>query len=296
VNRGADAVARFEAERARLVWRQRAGTFIGLGLASAVLWGSVILSGVADQSLGADPWGRVAAFLDRLAPDLRDDALFEGRDRPGSIAFWYYDFPRWVAAAFETLQIAILATVFGAAAAATLSALAARNTMPIGAVRFVVRRIFEILRTTPEIILAIILVAAFGIGPFAGLIAVTLGTIGSLGKLFTEVNENVDPRPAEAVRACGGAWAVQLRYGLAPQIAPNYASYALIRLEVNIATAAALGIVGAGGIGLELERAISFTQFDTYLAILLMILVLIMACDLASSEIRRRLIGLDRAR
>ena len=98
------------------------------------------------------------------------------------------------------------------------------------------------------------------------------------------------------MRACGGAWAVQLRYGLAPQIAPNYASYALIRLEVNIATAAALGIVGAGGIGLELERAISFTQFDTYLAILLMILVLIMACDLASSEIRRRLIGLDRAR
>jgi phosphonate transport system permease protein len=162
-----------------------------------------------------------------------------------------------------------------------------------GAVRFASRRLFEILRTIPDIILATILVAAIGVGPLAGVIALTLSTMGSLGKLFTEVNENVDARSFEGVRAAGGSWAHELRFGLAPQVAPNYASYALIRLEVNLAAAAALGIVGAGGIGVELERAISFTQFDTYLAILLLMLVLITSCDLASEAIRRRLTGKD---
>jgi len=291
-----DVVARVEAARARLLWRARAASLAGLAAFSGLLWASVAFSGVADQTIGDDPWSRIAAFLHRLSPDLRGDALFADRRHAGSLAAWYYDLPRWLAAAFETVQIAVLATTIGALAAVALAAFAARNTMPAPVVRFVVRRAFEIMRATPDIILAIILVAAFGVGPLAGIIAVTVVTAGGLGKLFTEVNENADPRPIEGVRAAGGGWAAQMRYGLLPQVAPNYASYALLRLEVNITAAAALGIVGAGGIGVELDRAISFIQFDTYLAILLMLLVLVMACDLASAAVRKRLIGLGRAR
>lgn len=286
-----DPVAAFEAERARVLGRQRLSSLAALLIVSALLWGAVIISGVADQSLGSEPLARVADFLDRLTPDLEADALLSDRDTRGSVASWWYDFPNWLAAAFETLQIAILATVFGGTLAAGLSMFAARNTMRFGAMRFAIRRLFEVLRTVPDIILAIILVAAFGVGPLAGVVALTLSTTGSLGKLFTEANENADPRPIEAVRAVGGSWAMQLRYGLAPQISPDFASYALIRVERNIAEAAALGIVGAGGIGLELERAISFTEFDTYLALLILIIGMIFACDLISSALRRRLIG-----
>lgn len=289
-----DVVTRFEDERRRLLWRQRAGNLLTLLIVSGVLWGSFVVSGLPEQGLGADPLGRIATFLDRLTPDLKAETLLEDRRTAGSLASWYYDLPRWLAAAAETVQIAILATVFGALIAYGLSTLASRNTMPFAPVRFVVRRFLEVLRTLPGLILAIILVAAFGVGPLAGVLAVTLGTIGSLGKLFTEVNENADRKPIEAVRAAGGGWAAQLRYGLIPQVAPNLASYALIQLEGNIGAAAALGIVGAGGIGIELERAITFTEFDTYLAILLLIVAMIVACDLISSSIRHRLIGVER--
>lgn len=284
-------VAHFESERARAVAKSRFAAVISIAVVTALLSGAVFASGIAEQSAGADPLGRIASFLARMSPDLQADVLFEGATQTGSLRHWFYDLPRWLRAIFETLQMAILATAFGAAGAVALSTLASRTTMPFAIVRFLVRRLFEVLRTIPDIILATILVAAFGVGPLAGVIALTLSTIGSLGKLFTEVNENADPSAFEGVRAAGGGWAQELRYGLAPQVAPNYASYTLIRVEVNISLAAALGIVGAGGIGMELERAISFTEFDTYLAILLLILALITTCDLASEAIRRRLMG-----
>jgi len=147
-------------------------------------------------------------------------------------------------------------------------------------------------RTLPDLIVALILVAAFGIGPLAGVIAISLGTTASLGKLFSEANENIDPRPVEAIRAAGGGWWAQMRFGMLPQVLPNHASYALMRLEINVGAAAALGVVGAGGIGIELSRAITWMQFDTYLAILLMIVGLIFFIDLMSEAIRHRLMGL----
>jgi phosphonate transport system permease protein len=288
-----DVVARFEAERARALSRARMESALWIVGLSALLWGATHFSGIGEQTIGEGPLSRIAGFLGQLNPNLRPEALFDGPDRAGSLAHWFYDLPRWVAAAFETLQMAALATCFGAVGAVLLATLASRTTMRFGVVRFAARRLFEILRTIPDIILATILVAALGVGPLAGMISLTLSTMGSLGKLFTEANENVDVRIFDGVRAAGGSWAHEIRFGLAPQVAPNYASYALIRLEINLAAAAALGIVGAGGIGIELQRAISFLQYDTYLAILLIMLVLIMSCDLASEAIRRRLTGKD---
>lgn len=290
------AIAAFESQWRRRVWRHHGMMFLTLAVLSALLVISTHVAGLTDTRVGGDPLGRIATFLQNMNPHLRADALLQDRATQGSLAAWYYDWPRWLAAAGETIQIAILATVFGALGAFAISTLAARNTMPFLPVRFVARRMLEILRTVPELIMAMVLVAAFGVGPLAGVIAVTLGAIGSLGKLFTEVNENADPKQIEAVKAAGGGWTSQVRYGLIPQIAPNLASYALMRLEMNLAVAAALGIVGAGGIGLELERALTMVEYETYFAILIMIVGMVMACDLLSSFVRHRLIGVEKIR
>jgi phosphonate transport system permease protein len=291
-----DIVESFEAERRRILARRRWELVAGVVLFSLVFALSLQRSGFLDANIGGDPIARVGVFLRRMAPTLRADALLADRRTAGSLAAWYYDLPVWLAAAWQTLEIATLATVVGAAGAIGAGVLCANNLMPLAPVRFVVRRSLEAIRTLPDMILALILVAAFGVGPFAGVLALTVSTVGGLGKLFAEINEQIDPRPLEAIEASGATRLRQIRFGVLPQVLPAYASYALIRLEGNLAAAAALGIVGAGGIGLELQRAITYTEFDTYLAILLLMVGMIFAIDILSEQIRHRLIGLGRAR
>jgi len=282
----------FEYWRGRELRRSRLAALLWvLGFSAVFAW-SLNVSGMFSSNAGIDAFGRLGQFLERMLPDLRSEVLFDDRRTQGSVAYWYYDFPRWLDAAIETVQMAVVGTAAGAIIALGLCSLAARNLMPFAPVRFVVRRFFEILRTIPDIILAILLTAAFGIGPMAGVLTLMIATLGSQGKLYTEAIESSDARPIEAVRAAGGNWFAQIRYGVLPQVFPIIVSYLLLRLEVNLAAAAALGIVGAGGIGLELERAITYTEFDTYFAILLMIILMIFVIDLTSEFIRHRLMGL----
>jgi phosphonate transport system permease protein len=290
------AVESFEAERRRMLARHRVQAAVGLILFSLVLAVSLQRSGFVDSNIGDDPLGRIGVFLERMAPKLRADALLADRRTVGSLASWFYDLPLWLKAAWQTFEMAAVATVIGAVGAVGASFLCARNLMPFAPVRFVVRRSLEAIRTLPDMILALILVAAFGVGPFAGVLALSVATVGGLGKLFAEINEQIDPRPLEAIEASGANRLRQIRYGVLPQVLPAYASYALIRLEGNLAAAAALGIVGAGGIGLELQRAITYTEFDTYLAILLLMVGMIFAIDIVSEQIRHRLIGLGGSR
>ena len=279
-----------------MLTRQRWQTAVGLILFSLILALSLQRSGFIGANIGGDPLARIGDFLHRMSPKLRVETLLADRRAPGSLASWFYDLPLWLKAAWLTLEMATLATVIGAGGAIVAGLLCARNLMPLSPVRFGVRRALEAIRTLPELILALILVAAFGVGPFAGVIALSISTVGGLGKLFAEINEQIDPRPLEAIEASGATRLRQIRYGVLPQVLPAYASYALIRLEGNLAAAAALGIVGAGGIGLELQRAITYTEFDTYLAILLLMVGMIFAIDIVSEQIRHRLIGLGRLR
>jgi phosphonate transport system permease protein len=288
----ADVVRAFEAERRRLLGRQRLQTAIGLILFSLVLAVSVQRSGFLDANIGGDPLARIGVFLSRMTPKLEADHLLANRQAAGSLASWFYNLPLWLAALWQTFEMAALATVIGAVGAVVAGLLSARNLMPLSPVRFVVRRGLEAIRTLPDLILALILVAAFGVGPFAGVLALSVSTIGGLGKLFAEINEQIDSRPLEAIEASGANRLRQIRYGVLPQVLPAYASYALIRLEGNLAAGAALGIVGAGGIGIELQRAITYTEFDTYLAILLLMVGMIFVIDIVSERIRHRLIGL----
>ncbi|MDP1618589.1 phosphonate ABC transporter, permease protein PhnE [Phenylobacterium sp.] len=289
------AVEAFERERRRMLIRQRTQAFVGLAIFTVLLLVSFQRSQFFGSDIGADPLGRMADFLQRMNPGLQPDVLLEGRQTRGSLHSWFYALPTWLRAAWQTVEMAILATALGSVLALGASFLTAQNLMPFAPVRFVVRRILEAIRTLPDLIMALILVAAFGVGPLAGVLTLTISTLGGLGKLFAEINEEIDPRQLEALQAAGAGPLKKIRYGVMPQVLPNYASYALIRLEGNLAGAAALGIVGAGGIGLELQRAITYTEFDTYLAILLIIIGMIFVIDLFSENVRHRLIGLEKA-
>lgn len=282
----------FEALRRRTLRRQRLQALLGLLVFSAILLISFQRSQFFSSAIGGDPLGRIATFLGRMIPDLEPSALAADSQTEGSVAWWFYDLPVWLKLGWQTVEMAIVATVFGAVGGLLASFLSARNLMPFAPVRFAVRRTLEAIRTLPDLILALVLVAAFGVGPLAGVITLAISTMGGLGKLFSEINEEVDPRQLEAMAAAGVGPISRIRYGVIPQVLPNYASYALIRLEGNLAGAAALGIVGAGGIGIELQRAITYTEFDTYLAILLLIIFMIFIIDIGSEALRHRLIGL----
>jgi phosphonate transport system permease protein len=289
-----DIVAAVEAQRGRLVRRQRLEAAVSLALFATLLAVSLKRGGLIGAEIGADPLGRIADFLGRLSPQLRLGVLFADRQTPGSLGFWLYDLPHWLALVRQTLEMAILATVLGAVGAAVAGLLCARNLMPLAPVRVAVRRTLEAIRTLPDVILALLLVAVFGVGAFAGVLALAISTAGGLGKLFAEINEQADPGPMEAIAASGASRLRQIRYAVLPQVLPAYASYALIRLEANLAGATALGLVGAGGIGIELQRAITFTEFQTYLALLLLIVAMIFVIDVTSEAIRHRLLGLER--
>ena len=289
----AQIVRDFEAERRVTLLRLRLQQAVVLICFSALIAACFHVSGFFGGSQGSDPWGRIANLLDIMIPDLKAEVIFDDRATKGSLASWFYDMPTWLSLLWETVQIAVVATLFGIFGGFWASLLASKNLSPSPIIYWLTRRTLEVIRTLPDLIVALILVAAFGVGPLPGVIAIALGTMASLGKLYSEANEAADMRPVEAVRAVGGSWWAQVRFGVLPQVLPHYASYGLLRLEINVGAAAALGVVGAGGIGIELSRAITYTEFDTYFALLILIICLIILIDLVSEAVRHRLIGLE---
>lgn len=234
---------------------------------------------------------RVGEYFGKLVPDLTWTALLAGPKTEGSLAYWFYRLDSWGWLLFETSQMAALATLGGAAAALLLCFPAAANLAPNRWVYVACRRTLELFRTVPDIVYALILVWAVGVGPLAGIGAIMLHTTGALGKLFAEVVENADMRPLEGVRAAGGSWAQGVRYAILPQVAPNFVSYMLLRFEINVRGATVIGFVGAGGIGQELYTVISFNYYQEISAILVLIVLAVSCIDLVSERIRMRVTG-----
>ena len=196
-------------------------------------------------------------------------------------------------ALLETINIAAVSTLVGALLGAVLSLLATRGLAPWPAMIPVFRRIMDILRAVPEIVIALMLIFVLGGGPVPAMIAIAFHTSGALGKLFSEVNENADLKPVEGLASVGAKWGQRMWLGVIPQVAPNYFSYGLLRFEINIRASAILGFVGAGGIGYELKNTMSWGQgkFDEAAAIFLLLFLTIVAFDQLSSHIRNRLIS-----
>jgi phosphonate transport system permease protein len=189
-----------------------------------------------------------------------------------------------------TFAMAIAGTLLGALGALPLGLVGARTVMKNAAIHFAVRRLMDLFRGVPSLVWALILVAAFGLGPFAGVIALALADIPRLGKLFGEALENVDDRPAEALRATGAGWLQTLRLAVLPQVAPVWLSQCLYFLEQNFRASAVLGIVGAGGIGFELQERIRIYAFDEVMFIVILFVVSVGILDWLSEQLRARLV------
>jgi phosphonate transport system permease protein len=192
----------------------------------------------------------------------------------------------------ETLNIAAVSTLLGALSAAFLALFITRGLAPAPRLISVLRRICDALRALPEIVIALMLIFIFGAGPVPAMIAITIHTMGVLGKLFSEVAENADLKPVEGLASVGATWGKRMWFGVIPQVAPNWFSYALLRFEVNVRASAILGFVGSGGIGYDLKIAMQWGagQYDQVVAIFLILFVTIVAIDRLSDRVRMKLV------
>lgn len=277
-------VQRFEEEFARLRRRQRIQLFGFALLFLAIFHVAADFSNFTLERLAAG-LPRIGEYIGKTLPEMKFVSLFS------DVATWYYGILKWLKLLGDTLLIALMATLFGAVGGVLLCFPASRNLAGHYSIYFAFRRIAEVARCVPEVVYALIFVVAFGIGPFAGFLALTAHTIGALGKLFAEANENIEERQLDGVRAAGGNWFEVIRYAVLPQVLPNFTTYTLWRLELNIRSAAIVGFVGAGGIGQELYQAIGLNYYEDVSAIVLMIVVTITLIDLACERIRHRIIG-----
>lgn len=267
-----------------LAMMQRKRLYGGLNLGIFVL---LLVSGfmLADERNAGGFWDGILNIFDFPAEVWRD-TLPKLALLPGHLVTY---FPTLV----ETINIAAVSTLMGGIAAIVLSLLSTRGLARWPRLIPVFRRIMDIMRAVPEIVIALILIFVLGGGPIPAAIAIAFHTAGALGKLFSEVNENADLKPVDGLHSVGGTWGQRMYLGVIPQVAPNYLSYALLRFEINIRASAILGFVGAGGIGYELKNTMSWGQgkYDEAAAIFILLFGTIVFFDQLSSHIRNKLIN-----
>jgi phosphonate transport system permease protein len=226
--------------------------------------------------------------LAQIGPGLKELAKFIGLMIPPSSGGHLSLFLR---AMGETLAIAFLGTFVAAALALPLGLFAAQNTTPSLWLRFAVRRLLDVVRGIDTLIWALVFVGVVGLGPFAGVLAIAISDTGSFGKLFSEAIEATRARERETVIASGGSGWMGIRFGLLPQVLPVIAGQILYFFESNTRSATIIGIVGAGGIGLQLSEQIRTYDFDQVAFIVLLILAAVAAIDWISGKLRFAIIG-----
>lgn len=226
--------------------------------------------------------------LDRLITGLRQLGWFVMLmipPDPGS------SLPTYLVAMGETLSIAFLGTLLAAFLALPFSLLAARNIIPSVLFRFPVRRFLDSIRGIDTLIWALVWINVVGLGPFAGVLAIATSDFGAFGKLFSEAIEGADRKQVEGIRASGGNKLHEIRFGLMPQVLPVLAGQILYFIESNTRSATIIGIVGAGGIGLQLAEQIRVLEWQKVSTLILMILIAVAVIDFISSRLRFAIIG-----
>jgi phosphonate transport system permease protein len=202
---------------------------------------------------------------------------------------WSY-LPEIVGPMLETFAMAIIASAIGCAVALPLAFLASRVTTPNLVVYLVDRGVLNVIRALPDLLYALIFVAALGIGPLPGILALILFNIGVVAKLLSETVDGVDEGPIEATRASGGNRIQTVRWAVFPQVLPNYVAYSLYVFELNVRASAVLGLVGAGGIGVEINTQRQFFNYDNLSVILIVIFLAVLVIEQFSIWLRRRLV------
>ncbi|KHF38396.1 phosphonate ABC transporter, permease protein PhnE [Halalkalibacter okhensis] len=202
---------------------------------------------------------------------------------------WAYA-PQVMEKLIETIQMAIIATTFAAIISVPIFLLSAANLFPSPWIHQPVRFIMNVLRTIPDILLAIIFVGIFGVGVFPGIMALFIFSLGLLAKLMYETIESIDMNPLDAIRASGGNTIQVIWYAVMPQVLPQFVSFGLYVFEVNVRASTVLGFVGAGGIGLLLQQQISFFNYPRVMTIIIIIFIAVVIIDYISNKIRERIV------
>ncbi|MEL6575124.1 MAG: phosphonate ABC transporter, permease protein PhnE [Pseudomonadota bacterium] len=242
----------------------------------ALLWGSFLVLLV---------WSFVPSDMNRFGE------VFFGSDNMALLLadFFEPNFRYWksyLELMLESVQMAVWGSFLSVVLAVPFGLLSSTNLAPSWIV-FPVRRLMDAARAINELVFALIFVAAVGLGPLAGVMALTIHTTGTLAKLFSEAVEAIDPRPVEGIRATGSSRLQEIIFGVIPQVMPLWISFSLYRFEANVRSATVLGIVGAGGIGMSLSESLRGFDYASGGAILLIILVTVSLFDIFGSLLRR---------
>jgi len=232
--------------------------------------------------------------------DFSPQRIWTGIGRLGDIASFMFppyvwkswaEFSEIAKGLGETLSMAFLGTLLGAIFALPLSLLGAKNIMPLGWIRYPARRFYDLIRAFETLILALIFIRAFGLGPLPGILAIAVSEIGTFSKLFSEALENTSEKPVEGVKASGGSRLQQIRYAITPQVNPVILSILLYNFGSNVRSGTILGIVGAGGIGFLLSDRIAAYKWDEAWSIIFLIIAMVYVIDWLSAKIRKKIIG-----
>lgn len=274
-----DAVAVFEHTRQQLLRTRRRYTLLGSAVFALVLGLSWVVGEVRPGQF-LEGCAGLFTYLGDITPPIRRGSVLQ------DIAAWYWGIGTWLKLLFDTLVMAFLATLLGAGGAFLLCFPASRNVRRHAEIYWLSRRFTDLARAVPELVYAMIFVFSFGLGPFPGVLAIAIHTMGALGKLFSEVNENIQMGPVEGAYAAGANWPQMLRYAVLPQVLPNFLSYTLLRFEINVRAASVIGFVGAGGIGQELLFVIRQFVYPDISAIVLLIVVTVALIDVTCEKLR----------
>lgn len=238
-------------------------------------------------------WGAVLYFLawSWQGAEMNPLSLWKDAGNMGEFASEFFppDFSDWrmyLTEMIVTVQIAVWGTVLAVVFGVPLGILSSANIVPWWVYQ-PVRRLMDALRSINEMVFAMLFVVAVGLGPFAGALALFVGTTGVLAKLFAEAVESIDRGPVEGIRATGASSLQEVIFGVIPQVMPLWISYVLYRFESNVRSATVVGMVGAGGIGVLLWETIRGFQFMQSAAILLIIIVVVSLIDMVSQQLRR---------
>ena len=272
---------RYEREIATRRARVLLGVAVFIAAMATAGWMTEVNLGKLFQNIGA-----FGSYIVRLAH------LANGEPVWTDLGEWFWGLHKWTVLLGETLLIAYLGTALGAITAFILCFPAALNLTPSPPVRFAARRFLEFCRSVPEIVFALVFVIAFGLGPIPGVLALAIHGTGALGKLFSEIVENIDMAPVEGVRATGAGRVAVIRFAVLPQVLSGFVSYTLLRFEINVRSAAVMGFVGAGGIGQDLLEAIRKFYYSDVSAILILIIATVMVIDMVTERIRHALTGM----
>ena len=259
------------AEQLKPRWTRHAGTAV-----TALI--IVILLGVSYYPAEVDRWTFLISDADNMAT-LISDFLYPN----------FVDLEDIILKMIETVQIALWGTVLSIIFGIPCALLSSNNIAPYWIVQ-PMRRLMDACRAINELVFAILFVAAVGLGPFAGVMALFVHNLGIIAKLFSEAVEAIDPRPVEGIAATGASRMQQIIFGVIPQVLPLWTSFSLYRFETLVRSATVLGIVGAGGIGFIFYESFRSFQYDRASAVIIVVVISVSIIDIISSQLRKRLI------